>query len=226
MLLSLEQVRDSVRTRNGQRVYFLGEGDTLTSSARDYLTRQRIPILPAREAKITRYRGLDGCYYEEKPEHMTQLTGDVLVSKTHPRITFRGKLDSLESELLLLALEEKELEGECREMLDFVRKLLRCEVLEEPVPEEKLLGYTQEELRSHSQIPQKYLGVPHFMPQPQHGIGIARLNHLRTQVRETELAAAAAFPESRQDIIRGLNRLSSAVYILMLKQLGRREGTP
>ena len=31
------------------------------------------------------------------------------------------------------------------------------------------------------------------------------------------LEAARAFPEGREDIIRGLNRLSSAVYILMLK---------
>ena len=31
----------------------------------------------------------------EKPEHMTQLCGNRLVSKTHPRIVFRGKLDSL-----------------------------------------------------------------------------------------------------------------------------------
>ena len=55
------------------------------------------------------------------------------------------------------------------------------------------------------------------MPGPRHGLRVARLNSLRTQVRQTELAAAQAFPEGREDIIRGLNRLSSAVYILMLK---------
>ena len=55
------------------------------------------------------------------------------------------------------------------------------------------------------------------MPGPRHGLRVARLNGLRTQVRQTELEAARAFPEGREDIIRGLNRLSSAVYILMLK---------
>ena len=217
MLWCLENVRDNIRTRQGRRVFFLGEGDTLTSSARDYLTEERIPIVPAAQAKITRYRGLDGCYYEEKPEHMTQLTGEVLVPKTHPRIRFRGSLDSLESRILLLALEEPELQAQCSELLDFVRQILKCEVLEEPFRVDRLLGMTLDQVRTYSQLPQQYLGIPHFMPGPQHGLRVARLNVLRTQVRQTELEAARAFPEGREDIIRGLNRLSSAVYILMLK---------
>ena len=217
MLWCLENVRDNIRTRQGRRVFFLGEGDTLTSSARDYLTEERIPIVPAAQAKITRYRGLDGCYYEEKPEHMTQLTGEVLVPKTHPRIRFRGSLDSLESRILLLALEEPELQAQCSELLDFVRQILKCEVLEEPFRADRLLGMTLDQVRAYSQLPQQYLGIPHFMPGPRHGLQVARLNVLRTQVRQTELEAARAFPEGREDIIRGLNRLSSAVYILMLK---------
>ena len=217
MLITLENVRDNLRTRDGQRVYFLGEGDSLTSSARDFLTRERIPILPAKKAAITRYRGLDGAWYDEKPEHMTQLTGELLVPKTHPRIVLRGKLDSLESDLLLLSLEEPGVGEPCRELLGYVRRMLKAEVLDTPLPEEKLLGLSMDELRSHSQFPQKYLGTPHFMPEPKHGLTVARLNRLRTRVRETELAAAAAFPQGREDIIRGLNRLSSAVYILMLK---------
>ena len=217
MLWCLENVRDNIRTRQGRRVFFLGEGDTLTSSARDYLTEERIPIVPAAQAKITRYRGLDGCYYEEKPEHMTQLTGEVLVPKTHPRIRFRGSLDSLESRILLLALEEPELQAQCGELLDFVRQILKSEVLEEPFRVDRLLGMTLDQVRTYSQLPQQYLGIPHFMPGPRHGLRVARLNGLRTQVRQTELEAARAFPEGREDIIRGLNRLSSAVYILMLK---------
>ena len=217
MLWCLENVRDNIRTRQGRRVFFLAEGDTLTSSARDYLTEERIPIVPAAQAKITQYRGLDGCYYEEKPEHMTQLTGEVLVPKTHPRIRFRGSLDSLESRILLLALEEPELQAPCGELLDFVRQILKCEVLEEPFRVDRLLGMTLDQVRTYSQLPQQYLGIPHFMPGPRHGLRVARLNGLRTQVRQTELEAARAFPEGREDIIRGLNRLSSAVYILMLK---------
>ena len=73
MLYTLEQAKANIRTREGKRVFFLGEGDTLTSAAKDHLAAERIPILPASQAKITRYVGLDGGYYDEKPEHMTQL---------------------------------------------------------------------------------------------------------------------------------------------------------
>ena len=111
-------------------MFFLGEGDTLTSAARDHLAAERIPILPASQAKITRYVGLDGGYYDEKPEHMTQLTGNLLVPKTHPRIVFRGKLDSLEAALLLEARALPEQAKALEEILGCVRKLLRCEGLE------------------------------------------------------------------------------------------------
>ena len=221
MLYTLEQAKANIRSREGKRVFFLGEGDTLTSAAKDYLAAERIPILPASQAKIIRYVGPDGGYYDEKPEHMTQLEGNILVPKTHPRIVFRGKLDALQAQVILLALEEPGLKGPLEEILDFLRRMLRCEVLGEPCPFGTLFGMPEEQLRKVSQLPQKYLGIPHFMPGPEDGAPIARLNVLRTQVREAELLAVNAFPGDREDIVRGLNRLSSAVYILMLKQKGR-----
>ena len=43
-----------------------------------------------------------------KPEHMTHLRGEELVFKDHPRIAFRGAIDSLESEIILFqTLTEK-----------------------------------------------------------------------------------------------------------------------
>lgn len=220
MLYTLENVRDNLRTREGKRVFFLGAGDNLTSAARDFLKEQRIPILPAENAKITRYETLDGGFLEEKPEHMTQLTGNLLVPKTHPRIVFRGKLDSLEAALLLDARALPEQAKALEEILGCVRKLLRCEVLEEPFVPETLCGLTEREQRARSQNPQKYYGCPHFMPEPRDSPAILRLNRLRTQIRETELAAAAAFGRDREDILRALNRLSSLVYILMLQCKG------
>jgi len=38
--------------------------------------------------------------HEKKPEHMTSLNGEALVSKTHERIAFRGLVDSLEADLI------------------------------------------------------------------------------------------------------------------------------
>ena len=151
---------------------------------------------------------------------MTQLTGNLLVPKPHPRIVFRGKLDSLEAALLLEARALPEQAKALEEILGCVRKLLRCEVLEEPFVPETLCGLTEREQRARSQNPQKYYGCPHFMPEPHDSPAILRLNRLRTQIRETELAAAAAFGRDREDILRALNRLSSLVYILMLQCKG------
>jgi ethanolamine utilization cobalamin adenosyltransferase len=60
------------------------------------------------------------------------------------------------------------------EILHLARVLIRCDVLEEPVPEEKLCGLTAQELRSHSHRPQDYYGQTHFMPEVGDGERILR----------------------------------------------------
>ena len=223
MLFHEEAVRANIRNREGKRVFYLGKGDQLTSGARDYLNRERIRILPAWEAKQDRYRLPGGGYLEEKPEHMTHLNGEVLVSKTHPRIRFRGKLDTLEAELILCQLTCGELAKELGEVLDLARQLIRCDVLEEPVKQEVLLGLSEAELRQRSHFPQEYYGQAHFMPSAADGEGIARLNRVRCAAREAELAAVEAFSDregnpTRTDILRAMNRLSSALYLLMIQR--------
>ncbi len=210
MLWQEREVRENLRNRGGKRVFYLPKGDQLTSAARDYLASQRIEILPVPKGM-------------PKPEHMTHLNGETLVPKTHPRIFFRGKMDTLESELILCQLALPHLAKQLGQLLDLSREVIRCDVLEKPLEERELLGMTAAELRRRSHIPQEYYGVPHFMPCASDGEVIARLNHLRTQVRQTELAAAAAFQDeegspTRMDIIKTLNRMSSAVYLLMIQE--------
>ena len=222
MLCTEEIVRANIRNRKGQRVYYLAKGDRLTSGARDYLTRERIEILSPEQARPERYRLPGGGYLEEKPEHMTHLRDDVLVLKSHPVIAFRGKLDTLQAELILGQLELPQEAKRLGEILELSRQLIRCDVMQEPVSREKLCGFTEQELRSRSQFPQEYYGTAHFMPQASDGMVIARLNRLRTCVREAELAAAAAFTDAegnctRPDILRAMNRMSSMVYIMMIE---------
>ena len=229
MLYTEEAVRANLRSRDGKRVFFLGKNDHLTSAARDFLLRERIEILPAEKAKPERYRLLLGGYVEEKPEHMTHLDGTTLAPKTHPRIVFRGKLDSLEARLIACRLEAPEYDRELGEILAFSRKLLRAEVLGEPVAEESLCGMTEQELHRRSHFPQDYYGQPHFMPEAVDGPVMAQLNLARCAAREAELAAVAAFtgPDGqviREDLIKAMNRLSSAIYLLMIRQK-RKEGT-
>jgi len=226
MLYTEDSVRQNLRNREGKRVFYLGKGDTLTPGARDYLSRERIEILPAETAKPDCYRLLSGAVINEKPEHMTHLHGNVLVPKTHPRIRFRGSIDSLEAQLLWCSLyTDGQMRRDLGEVLNLARMLIRCDVLEEQVPEGKLCGLTLEELRSHSHRPQDYYGQPHFMPEVTDGETILRLNLCRCAAREAELAATAAFTDgdgnpTRPDILRAMNRMSSMLYILMIKEKG------
>ena len=223
MLYTEETVRANIRNREGKRVFFLGKGDTLTSGARDFLTRERIEIRPGEEAKIQRYYLLNGAELTEKPEQMTHLYGDVLVPKTHPRIAFRGAMDSLEAELIGCRLHCESLRQELGEILDLARMLIRCEVMGEPVPEGKLCGLTEEEQRRHSHRPQDYYGQAHFMPDYTDGEAVVLLNKCRCMARSAELAGARAFVDGdgracREDILKALNRMSSMIYILMIRE--------
>ena len=222
MLYTEESVKANIRNREGKRVFYLGKGDQLTSGARDYLARQRIEILSADLAKPERYHLPGGGYVEEKPEHMTHLRGDLLVSKCHPVIAFRGKLDTLQAELILGQLDVPGERQRLGEILALSRQLIRCDVMQEPVSLEKLCGYTEQELHSRSHYPQRYYEKAHFMPEAADGMKIARLNRLRCAARAAELAAAAAFTDADgnctlTDMLQALNRMSSMLYVTMME---------
>ena len=93
----------------------------------------------------------------------------------------------------------------------------------------ELCGYTPEQLREYSHYPEKHFGQPHFLACYTDGPALLAVNKLRTVVRQTELAAYAAFRDAdgnvtRGDIILGLNRLSSLMWIFMIKlKAGRYE---
>lgn len=173
---------------------------------------------------------------QEKPEHMTHLRGDHLVYKDHPRIAFRGAIDSLEAEIIVLqTITEKQhlhtLTEDLEEIIKTIRWLLRCEVSGEAVGEVMLQGLDTDDMRAHSHHPSRYYGMKHFLPTYCHSEIVAYLNRLRTKARETELTAYRAFKTEigdveREDIICVLNRLSSLFWIMMFKFLtGKYGGT-
>lgn len=214
----------------------VGRDQLLTPGARDYLRAHRVEaVYPQGKASgeedapgappAHRYQTLFGAALSEKPEHMTHLKGNILVFKNHPRIAFRGMIDLLEAELLLAqqaAAAWPTLTAELDEVLAFVRRYIRFDVLDEPVGELCLCGYTPEQLREYSHYPEKHFGQPHFLVHYTDGPAILAVNKVRTVVRQTELAAYAAFRDgdgnvTREDILLGLNRLSSLMWILMIK---------
>lgn len=188
--------------------------------------------LPAGEQKPRYIDDQTGAYFYEKPEHMTHLVGNRLVNKDDKRILFRGKLDSLQALFVLnQALfaemgEEKELLEDLEDILASLREMMRCDVLGEPFERKTIIGLTHEELRDHSHHPMKYYKVKQMvLPSYTLGKTYAMLNQMRTAVRETEVTAAAAFHNGRsyerKDIIEELNRMSSAMHIIMCKYLAK-----
>lgn len=220
MVYTEETVRACVRNRDGKRVFPLGADDRLTPAARDWLRSEGIPVVPA---LFGSYTTLFGGEFSDKPEEMTHLHGNVLVPKTHPRIAFRGMLDALEAELLLCqSVSGQELRQQLQQMLDFVRALVRADVLSEPVQDVTLCGMDAAALREHSHHPEKYYGQPHFLPDCEDGAALLHLNRLRTLVRQAELSCCHAFADAdglctRPDLVQALNRLSSLCWILMIR---------
>lgn len=238
-LLTREDVRRM--SDNGTRgPVVVNKGQTLTPGARDWLAAHKIQAVYPQgreEGNVpspATYRTLSGATLTEKPEHMTHLKGNILVSKDHPRIAFRGMIDALEAEILLTQQAAAgegygALAGELEEVLGFVRRYIRFDVLDEPVGAIELCGYTPEQLREYSHYPEKHFGQPHFLACYTDGPALLAVNKLRTVVRQTELAAYAAFRDAdgnvtRGDMILGLNRLSSLMWIFMIKlKAGRYE---
>ncbi len=236
-------LRDELR-RSEITEYYVPAGKILSPAAREYLQQRKIKIgrepdpgrqkeaAPAKETPAAaplqaKYRDYEtGALYLEKPEYMTQLEGDMLVVKNHPRIVFRGKLDSLQSLIVLdqAILNEKtgygKLIAELDDILGVLREIMRCDALNEPLRVEKIIGLTPAELRERSHAPMKFFHVKYMrLPDYKMGAAYALLNQLRAAVRETEVTAVNAFKNGtnyeRQDILEIFNRLSSAVHIMM-----------
>lgn len=230
-LLTEERVRQM--SDNGTRgPVVVARGDVLTPSARSFLREHRVEVVYPQGKEesapgAARYQTAFGVGLEEKPEHMTHLRGNILVFKDHPRIAFRGMIDLLEGEIALcqqVCVREgvPGLAEELEEVLDFVRRFIRFDVLSEPVGEVMLCGMTPEELRERSHYPEKYYGQGHFLIHYTDSPAILAVNKVRAVVRQTELAAYRAFRDenggvARGDIILGLNRLSSLLWIMMIK---------
>lgn len=235
--------------------YYIPTGKILTPAAREYLQQRKIkiaregecpqprivdtpvppadpPAVPRMEMSAPKPKYVDyqtGAFYMEKPEHMCQLFDNQLVPKNHPRILFRGKLDSLQALVVLnqaLIAEggNRLLLADLNDVLKSLRNIMRCDVLDEELHNETIIGLTHAELRAHSHDPMKFYNIKQMiLPDYTMGRNYALLNQLRTAIRETEVAAAQAFYDgfkySRGDIIEELNRLSSALHIMMCKYL-------
>ncbi|MFA0889591.1 MAG: cobalamin adenosyltransferase [Synergistales bacterium] len=220
-LVTEKDLRREIEGKDEVRSYVLPPGTLITPAARTYLADRKVHLVEPGRDKPRR---------GEKREHETHLNGSTIVPKTDPRIAFRGRLDSLQAQIILaqaqlVQLGRRQLVEDLEEMLGLVRRILRSEVLALPLEPFSLMGMSAEEIREASHHPEKGTGVSHFMPEHGMGIEMALLNGLRVEVRETELAACRAFCRdengdcccTREDLVRAINRLSSAAYLMMCR---------
>lgn len=168
---------------------------------------------------------------DKKPETMTHLYENVLVYKDEPRIVLRGKLDSLQAKIIetqaAFAFDKanERLIAELKEILDYSRQILGNEVLNKPMDENVLLlGLDEKQIRDISHNPMKYFDMKQMvLIEYSDGIVVAKLNLLRTLVREAEIEALKAFRKGdsfeRSDIVMALNRLSSIFHILIYREM-------
>lgn len=232
------------KNKNNITEFHIEKGQIITPSAKSYLSERNIElkyvdklsqidnklkenIEDIVKEKTYKYTTIFGAKLDEKPEHMTQLYGNLLVFKDHKRIIMRGKVDSLESKILdtqIICQKNgmPKLVKDLQEILDFVRNIMRCEVLEEKLQDFTLLGLTSDELREQSHNPKKYFGIGHEFPTYEMGEVVIAINSLRSTTREVELSAYEAFKGEygqveREDLIKALNRLSSVFWIIIYK---------
>ena len=174
---------------------------------------------------------------KNKPDTLTSLDGKVLVSKNDPRLKLRGKLDTAIACVVWIQTEfdpegkKTTLAHWLADIRSALGQTLRAEVTGEAMMSVAMGEFDEAAIHAISHNPLKYIGHDHLVPEVIHGVQVARLNLLRAQIREAELAAAEVFIDRdfkvlRPDIMQALNRLSSAVYVLMLMTLMAERGQP
>ena len=241
-VLTESEVRKKLsKNSDNIREFYVQKNQIITPSAKSYLSQKNIEIKYVDnieninktkqdelvENKKYKYISVFGAKLNEKPEHMTSLHGNLLVFKDHKRIILRGKIDSLESKIIQSQIlcqkhNMSKLIKDLEEILNFVRNIMRCEVLEEKLKDFTLLGLSEHEIREQSHYPKKYFGIDHEFVSYKMGEIVVSINDLRSATREVELSAYQAFKGEygeveRQDIIKALNRLSSLFWIMIYK---------
>lgn len=215
-----------------RRIRIIEDGGTGSKAVQDKPASPEVTVKPVIKDPDKGYILMDSLeVVETKPEAYTHLRGKRLVPKNNKRIKFRGMVDTLEACFINTIVDVQgagysELTKDLNLIFEYTRKIMRAEVLDETLEFIDFKGWNDEDIREYSHYPDKYFGVKHFSPDPKYGRVMASLNYLRTQVRQTEIAAVDAFYDreaktvSRQDIIMALNRMSSLMYILMCQYLG------
>ncbi|MGL4568909.1 MAG: hypothetical protein ACRCU6_10360 [Fusobacteriaceae bacterium] len=177
--------------------------------------------------KLPKFKGLLGEYYLEKGEKLTHLRDNILVPKNHKRIFLRGRIDNLLGEWNLVhrklsLLKNTKLNSDLDSVYSMIKKVMLAEIKDELLENVEVLGYSLSKLKEVSHNPKKNFGIDHlFDINSSYDETVLELNRIRTIVRMCELHAADAFSDSwgekENKLMEAFNRLSSAIYVIMIK---------
>lgn len=143
-------------------------------------------------------------------------------SKKDSRLQLRGKLDTLNAQMILIQTcsLNHEYISDVEEVRQVIRKIQRCEAMNETYADRLVLwGIDEDEIHARSHNPLRYYGLGHILPDKDMKRESSELNLLRTLIREAELISCNVFKSDELRISHILNRLSSALYILTYKYL-------
>ena len=223
-------------------VFEIEKGTLLTPSAKQFLNEKGIelvikgekPLVSTKneennvdtEEKIPyekpKYIGKNGEYYFEKPEYMTVVNGNILISKNSKLIALRGKIETFLAELLLTGKEieltsnNNKLIRDIETVIKFVQNIMVAEKLNKILENQTFF-----DSKSIKDIKQ-YFKKGHLLEISLNSdLTIHRLNRLRFLARELEIQAIDYFVEdykvSRKDLLEAFNILSDVIYIIILK---------
>lgn len=246
-VLTESELRNALKKKS-IREYSVPKGTIITPSAKQFMSEKAIKLIEVDDTLPTslssslgkgekeelstftpRYQCLNGGCLEHKPEHLTLLHGTTLVSKTHRRIVFQGKLETLIAEILRLQVKmakrnKEELVKDLEGMLVFVREVLRVDQMDEALTEISILGMNSYDLQEMAHHPQVYFGISPIALHYQMGESAIELYALRTRSRELEIVSIQTYINEdginqRPDLIEAINRISSCFLIIMYKHM-------
>lgn len=158
-----------------------------------------------------------------KKEHMTCIRRGEYAPKDCRAIQFRGALDTLDAHFAYgaaLARErgDEETAQKLYQLRGVSQKIMAADVSRMPLMDDSYMGMPGDEIHELSHNP-KRLGVEHMLGRTELSPVLAYVNLIRTAARTAEREAVGLFVHGeeieREDILQALNRLSSALYVLM-----------
>lgn len=230
-------------------VFEIEKGTLLTPSAKQFLNEKGIELLIKEEKPLVstkneednveaeekifyekpKYVGKNGEYYFEKPEYMTVVDGNILISKNSKLIVLRGKIETFLAEVLLTGKEieltsnNDKLIRDIETIIKFIQNIMVAEKLDKILENQTFFDSKSiKDIKEIIENPKEYFKKGHLLEiSLSSDLTIHKLNRLRFLARELEIQAIDYFVEdykvSRKDLLEAFNILSDVIYVIILK---------